>query len=227
MGKKSTHELIVDVIKDKSILKQDIYQNTVAAFQELKSNLKKIVENLQKEFSHMDGRITFHYKEKSELEAEIKIAGDILVFHMHTNVFKFELTDSVWKTSYLKNDERNGYVGSINIYNFLSDSIKYHRSNDIGYLVARVFINRENKFMVQGKRQLGLLYSSFEDAVIDEKAICDIIDSIILYTLSFDLYTPPYNRVQEVTVGEVVAESQDIKTVTGKRVGFKFSSDSK
>jgi len=32
----------------------------------------------------------------------------------------------------------------ISIYNFLSDSFKFNRVNDIGYLIARVFTNKEN-----------------------------------------------------------------------------------
>ena len=34
-------------------------------------------------------------------------------------------------------------------------------SNDLGYLIGRIFINHENHFMVQGKRQLGFLYNDF------------------------------------------------------------------
>ena len=43
----------------------------------------------------------------------------------------------------------------INIYNFLSDSFVYDRERDLGYLVARVFLNKEGHFFVQGKKQLG------------------------------------------------------------------------
>jgi len=220
------NQLIVEVIKDKSCLKQDVFQNMKKVFELFKEELKETIERLKKEFSKIDERITFYYKEKNEFEVEIKIAGDVLVFSMHTNVFKFDLSNSIWKTSYLKKDERNGYVGSISVYNFLSDSIKYNRTQDVGYLIARVFVNRENKFIVQGKRQLGLLYNDFEKSVLDKNVISDIIDSIVLYTLSFDLYTPPYRRVQEVTVGEYNATSQDIVVTTGKRLGFKFSSES-
>lgn len=225
MSKKRAHNLIAEVIKEKSCLKQDVFQNMKAVFELFKAELKKTIEELEKKFESIDDRISFYYKEKNEFEVEVKIAGDVLVFSMHTNVFKFDLSNSIWKTSYLKKDEQNGYVGSISIYNFLADSIKYNRTRDIGYLIARVFVNRENKFIVQGKRQLGLLYNDFEKTILEKDIICDIIDSIILYTLSFDLYTPPYQRVQEVTVGEYNVKSQDIGVTTGKRLGFKFSTE--
>ncbi len=226
MTHKKANQLIVEVIKDKSCLKQDVFQNMKKVFGLFKEELKETIERLKKQFSKIDERITFYYKEKNEFEVEIKIAGDVLVFSMHTNVFKFDLSNSIWKTSYLKKDERNGYVGSISVYNFLSDSIKYNRTQDVGYLIARIFVNRENKFIVQGKRQLGLLYNDFEKSVLDKNVIRDIIDSIILYTLSFDLYTPPYQKVQEVTVGEYNVKSQDLGVTTGKRLGFKFSAES-
>ena len=34
------------------------------------------------------------------------------------------------------------FCGIINIYNFLSDSFKYNRESDLGYLVGRIFINK-------------------------------------------------------------------------------------
>ena len=51
-------------------------------------------------------------------------------------------------------------------------------------------------------------------------------ESAILYTLDFDLYTPPYDRVQEVSVQQInsVADKQHLKT--GKRLGFVFHADS-
>ena len=49
----------------------------------------------------------------------------------------------------------------INIYNFLADSFKYNRLNDVGYLVGRVFLNKDLHYFVEGKRQLGFLYNDF------------------------------------------------------------------
>jgi hypothetical protein len=43
-----------------------------------------------------------------------------------------------------------GYFGVVNVYNFLSDSFRYNRERDLGYLVARIFLNKEGHFFVQG-----------------------------------------------------------------------------
>ena len=45
-------------------------------------------------------------------------------------------------TSYVKEDKNRSYCGVIHLYNFLADSFKYNRLNDVGYLIGRVFIIR-------------------------------------------------------------------------------------
>jgi hypothetical protein len=98
--------------------------------------------------------------------------------------------------------------------------------NDLGYLIARIFINSENHFMVQGKRQLGFLYNDMQNSIIDRDQMKAIIQSAVLYALDFDLLVPPYDVVKEVSVSEMQAVSQGLKVGTGKRLGFKFSADS-
>ena len=113
----------------------------------------------------------------------------------------------------------------INIFNFLSDSFKYNRTNDLGYLVGRVFINKENHYFIEGKRQLGFLYTDFVNATIDKNAIKSIIESTILYCLNFDLFTPPFDSVKELSVSEIQEASNSMNIKTGKRLGFRFQSD--
>lgn len=218
-------ETIYRLVKDKSVLKQDVYYNTLEQFKTLKTALAQAVEDIRTNFGTTDSRVDFYYRDQGDFQAEIKIAGDILVFYMHTNVFQFDRNQSVWHSKYLKDDERNSYVGIINIYNFLADSFKYQRNADYGYLIARVFINREDHFQVQGKRQLGYLYNDFLNSKLDEAAWAKIVDSAILYTLDFDLYTPPYENMQQVTVEEIQSTSHSSSLATGKRVGFRFGLD--
>lgn len=213
------------MIEERSSLKQDVFERTLENFNLLKAVLQEVVTELQEEYVKKDSRLEFYYKDKGEFEAEVKIAGDILIFHMHTNIFQFDKSHSIWKSSYLKDKEGNGYVGMINIYNFLADSFKFQRSQDSGYLIARMFVNHEDHFMIQGKRQLGFLYNDFINSVMNKEQMRNIVESAIAYTLSFDLYAPPYQAVQEVTVGQIQALSQNLNVVTGKRLGFKFSFD--
>lgn len=218
-------ELIMDMLKDKACLKQDIFENTTESFKQLKLVLADIIDEVRDLFGDSDNRVRLEYNDKGDYEAQITIGGDVLYFYMHTNVFKFESTNSLWRTTYLEEDPNRGYVGVINIYNFLADSIKYNRVNDSGYLIARIFVNKEDHFLVQGKRQLGFLYNDFTNASLNKEGLKGIVQSAIIYTLDFDLFTPPYQDVQEVSVQAIEAVSQHLNIKTGKRLGFKFQSD--
>jgi hypothetical protein len=143
---------------------------------------------------------------------------------MHTNVFKLDQSHSFWKTNYLTEDEMRGYFGVVNVYNFLSDSFKYNRERDLGYLVARIFLNKEGHFFVQGKRQLGFLYNDLAGSKMDRDRLREVLHSIILYVLDFDLLAPPYDQVNQVTVSEM-NELSASPLSTGKRLGFRFQAD--
>ena len=226
MSKESTPlDLIVNTIKEKSIHKQDVYANSILTFKMLKSVLKAFAETLCSEVDSLDERISIDYTDVGDFEAHLRIAGDVLVFHMHTNVFQFDKSHSVWNTSYVKENDKRTYCGVINVYNFLNDSFKYHRDKDSGYMVSRLFVNSENHFLVQGKRQMGVLYNDFVNDFLDKDRLLQIIESIALYTLNFDLYVPPYDAVQEVSVQEMKQLSDSLQIKTAKRLGFKFQSD--
>jgi carbamate kinase len=130
------------------------------------------------------------------------------------------------KTSYIKEDKRRSYCGIIHIFNFLADSFKYNRTSDIGYMIGRIFVNRETHYFVEGKREIGLLYNNFSSSELDTRAIITILQSSILYTLNFDLLTPPYDNMKEVTVQEMQTTLDNLQFRTGKRLGFRFQSDS-
>jgi len=220
---KEDREKIVTILREKSILKQDVFDRTKDAFSRMKEVLEEEIKGISQKFGESDPRVTFHFKDQGAYQAEVKIAGDVLVFFMHTNVFQIEKEHSMWRTSYLKEDETRSFVGVINIYNFLADSFKYHRPNDRGYLIGRIYVNKDNHFIVQGKRQLGFLYNDIISAELTNEALKRVIESAILYTLDFDLLTPPYQSMQEVSVQEIQALSQHLSIATGKRLGFKFS----
>ena len=154
---------ILRMLGGKSAMKQDVYQRLLGVFAELKTVLSETAEDLDGVMEKQDKRVTVKYTDKGEAAAELKVAGDVIIFHMHTNVFRLDQGHSLWKTSYLQEDELRGYFGVVNMYNFLSDSFKYNRERDLGYLVARLFLNKEGHFFVQGKRQLGFLYNDLAD----------------------------------------------------------------
>ncbi len=221
----SPEELIVKLFKEKTSLQLDVRKNMADAFAMMKETLAEISKNLSHKASALDKRINVQYKEKSEFEADLTIAEDVLVFYMQSNVFVFDQSHQVWQSSYVKNNEGNAYCGIISIYNFLSDSFTYNRTNDSGYLIARIFVNHDMHYFVEGKRQLGFLYNDFAHAILDKKALTEIINSAIIYTLAFNLFVPPFDNIKEVSVSAMEEETNRMQLQTGKRLGFRFSAD--
>lgn len=220
-----SRDLILKLMKEKVALKQTVGELARAGFNELKQTLRLIHDELQAESKRSGQKIPLGFQDKGDYQVDFMIGDDYLVFMLHTNVFTFETDHEVWKTSYLKEDATRSFVGKIFVYNFLSDSFTFNRPNDIGYLIARIFINKENHYFVEGKRQLGFLYNDFANAVFDKAAVRNILESSILYSLDFDPFTPPYDRIQQISAGEVMEASMQAKIATGKRLGFRFQAD--
>lgn len=213
-------ETIIKLLTEKSVMKQDVFSNTIAIFNLFKDVIKEKAEELNNSISKIDKRVHVNFKEASLQDVQLKVAGDILDFNMHSNVFEFERSHPMFKTSYVKNNPYNSFCGIINVYNFLADSYKYNRSSDLGYLVARIFINREKRFFIETKTQIGYKYSSFSASEIDKDSISDIINELIIFTISFDLFTPPYDSVRQVSVQEMQEKSSSSVLRTGKRLGY-------
>ena len=216
---------IIGTLKEKSLLKQLVYDNTLHSFGIVKDILKNLSKELNTGISGIDSRINLEYSDRSTFDAQIKVAGDILFFSMHSNIFQFDREHPAWKTPYIQKNKYNAYSGIINIYNFLADSFKYSRLDDLGYLIARIFINHEKQYFVEGKRQMGMLFSNYGNEEISRDSLQNIILTAIQYALEFDLLVPPYDTVKIATVGQVETKIQHSKVITGKRLGFQFNSD--
>jgi len=216
---------ILHVLKEKSALKQLVFDRTFQTMQMIKEILQENVKIFNAELKESDKRIFLEYTDQGAMEAQIKIAGDLLVFSMHSNVFEFNREHVIWKTPYVKEDNRNSYCGIINIFNFLADSFKYNRFDDLGYLIGRIFVNHQNHFMVEGKRQIGFLYNNFGQDMLTKESLRQIISNAIHYALEFDLLVPPYDTVKVVTVGQINQKIENARLATGKRLGFTFNSD--
>jgi hypothetical protein len=219
----NSEENILKLLKEKSSIKQKVYKITKDVFSEIQQILSAKANRLNNAVS--DSNVEVLYTESGDFDAKLKFSGDTLLFHMHTNIFDFETTHQIHKTSYVKKDKARSFCGVINIYNFLSDSLKYNRLNDAGFLIARIFINKDNHFFVEGENELGFLFNDFINQQINKDNIDDIINSAIQYSLNFDLQTPEYNKVKMVSVHEILEINSNHKLKTSKRLGFKFSNN--
>ena len=214
---------IIDLLQQKACTKQAIYRITQSVFSDFQKALNQKAKRIATAVSTKDKCVEVKYSSKGKFEAQIKFSADTLLFHMHSNVFDFPSTHAIHKTKYVKEDKLRAFCGVIHVYNFLSDSLKYNRVNDIGFLIARIFINKDNHFFVEGDKQLGFLFNDFINQQIDTQQINKIIDLLMVYAINFDLQTPNFNDVKDVFVHQILDMNNNQKIKTAKRMGYKFS----
>lgn len=222
----SPRERIINLLNVKSVIKSQIFDQCLEVFNVLKDVLSEMSNDLNDMLENSSSRrVRLEYRDRGKFEAELKFADDVLVFSLHTDIFEFDRDHPVWKNSYARNNPYNTYCGVVNVYNFLYDSLKYNRNDDLGYLVARLFINKDKAFFVEGKRQKRQITDQFGKSTLTRDDLVSFVESAILYSLSFDLLVPPYDMVKEVSVGEINVKMEASRLKTGKRLGFKYNSD--
>ncbi|KAB2808066.1 hypothetical protein [Phaeocystidibacter luteus] len=225
MADSSCNPQIIQLLSTKSSTKQYVYRQTVEIFKEFKNQLKKIAEELNDNICNVDASVVVDFVDRGAYEAEIRFSGDIIIFQMHTNVFTFEKTHGIWKNSYVREDSMRAYFGMINMYNFLTDSLKFNRLGDVGHLIGRIFVNRDQHFFVEGKRQFGYQFNNVAGDVLDPAKIREIVEMSVIYALDFDLTTPDFNSHRYITVQQIQMLSSDLRNSTSKKLGFKFKAN--
>lgn len=223
MNDKTNKELIIETLQIKSTTKQIVYDNAKNAFKIIKKILQDLVEEYNDNLNNEDERILLEYRDRGMFEAEIKVAGDLLIFNMHSNIFEFDPTHQIWQNSEAQENPISTYAGIISIYNFLADSFKYHRLEDLGYLIGRIFINKESTFFIEGRRELGFGYPAFGKNTPNYDTLREVIESSIMYALKFDLLVPPFEKVKITSVAQMKEKINKSKIQTGKRLGFQYT----
>ncbi|MEG0806995.1 MAG: hypothetical protein RR410_01435 [Alistipes sp.] len=217
---------ILETVIRKSTLKQKVFDNTFSAFNELKDTLFEMASEMDDDLDgKLDRRVRLEYRDRGKFEAQLQVADDMLIFQMHTDVFDFDTNHPIWQNPYVQADKENSYCGMINIYNFLSDSFKFNRNADEGYLIGRIFINRERRYFVEGKEQTAMRAMELGKSEICHDALVTILESAISYAMDFDLLMPPYEGNKRVTVDQFNTKMDNSKFVTGKRLGYDFKVD--
>lgn len=219
-----SEDRITTALKDKGTLKQQIYQQTKEVFNQLNEVLKEIAARTDEAMGD-DSLVEVAYRPHGDFESSLRFSGDTLVFMMHTNVFTFNSEYFVHKSDYVKQDPERAYCGMILVYNFLSDSLRYNRLSDVGYLVGRIFINKDRHFFVEGRKEFAFMYNTFSRKPIDPETLHQIAETAIVHAIDFDLFVPPIDVSKQLTVKDKLQATGLSAIRTGKRVGFEFLRD--
>ena len=211
-------------LHDKNSIKRSAYMQTENGFSLLKAEAQQFVESFHK--SQPESPIEVQFQSRQEKCFSLQFGSDILYFVLHSNTFEFNRDHEVMKLQYIKEDKSRSYCGMVNIYNFLTDSVLYSRFNDSGYLIGRIFINSENHYYIDGKKEIGQIYNNFASNTFDESAVRLILEAAVQYSIGFDLLVPPYESMQEISVMDMVEiDNRHAPIRTAKRLGFRFQAD--
>ncbi len=74
--------------------------------------------------------------------------------------------------------------------------------------------------MMEGKRQLGILYNDLPSTGVSEEAVNHIIQQLIIHVLEVDPVVMPFDARPAVTLQEIIDSSSPAGIVSGKRFGF-------
>lgn len=213
---------ITDLLKEKASVKQDVFQHGKEIFKQFKESAQEVVDELRDKYSAIDDRVKLKFEDINAQEFRLIVGGDILLFHMHTNVFNYEKSHYFWQQSYFKEDPARSYGIIIQVYNFLTDSLQLKRDNDLGLLIGRLFINKENHFLLESRRKLNTRYPKLSKQIFSKDIQKDVIYCLLIYSMEFELNLPPYSQVKTLTVRQALDFKSSNKVMTSKRLGFQL-----
>lgn len=212
---------IVALLRSKLDVSAVVKANVTQSFDQLAA----VLQNLTNEYNAQAGEPLFRFEKLSHNVLQLTADADTLVFMLYSDMFQFDRDHDVWKTDYMAEDPSRGFSGIISIYNFVTSSIKYNRDEDVGYLVARVFVNKERMYFVEGKRQRGTGHTSFGKRQIGEAEWRKIVETALRYSIEFDQLAPPYEHVIAMNVAMLNQNVVNTKYKANKRLGFTFRCD--
>ncbi len=214
-------DYITKLLESKSAAKQTTYKHLLAAFSLLSKEAKRITAELKKKANPNDNDVTIEFSAVNEHEFHVKLAGDLLIFVLHTNIVTFADDHTIMQDPYMKQQEVNRYFGQIMIYNFMSDSLKFNRVNDPGYLLARLMINQDNRFFIEGEGQLATLFSRVSEQPLTNEVLDALVKLSLAIAIENDLMAMPYPDVKFITLHQKLEHTPDMGG--GQKMGFQMS----
>ncbi len=214
-------EHIAKLLLTKSGVKQVAYRNVCQVFKGLRRKAIDLIDEINSKTDSKDEDIILSVNEISDQEFHVKVAGDLLVFFLHTNIVSLTDDYAYNKSPYVEENPARKYLGQINVYNFMADSVKFNRMHDPGYLLARLMVNFENRFIVEGDRQIHFMFESVSNKPIESSDLSILIQLIIAQAIENDLVAPPFQKIRGITLQQKMAKTEIMGG--GNKIGFQMS----
>lgn len=215
---------IQHLLESKSNAKQTAYKHIRTVFSMLSEESRSIVEELKRRAKPTDRDVTVEFHQLSPQEFHVKLAGDMLIFVMNTNIVTVEESHPILNEDYIRENEVNRYFGQIMIYNFMVESLKYHRHNDPGYLLARLMVNHENRFFIEGEKELES-YNKISPDPVSEEDLKKVVKIVLKMAIENDLVAPPFTEVKSITLNQ--KRDHTLELGGAEKIGFRMSYEPK
>lgn len=217
----NTLDKIFEQLKAKACLKQKVYKNIVEVFRVLKKEASGVADLLSSKMHNFDKSVIVALYDINEFEFHLKFGGDLLVFVLKSNIVSFPPEYPIMQSAYMKEEEKRKYFGSILVYNFMADTMKYNRHEDSGYLMSRIVVNIDNHFYIEGVRQLDFLFTEIEQNIVSVEWLKLFVEKLILTALETDLVGIKYGDLIKLTnYGKI---NQSLQLGTGQKIGFQMT----
>lgn len=214
-------ERIAKQLETKSCVKQEAYRALCKVFKKMELETKHVIDQINDKIDIDDQDVTIKLKKINEQEFHLKVAGDLLVFIMHTNIVTMDQNHAINHSPAVVEDPFRKYMGQVMVYNFMADSFKYHRLKDPGYLIARFLINYEEHFFIEGDGQLSFLFKDISKDPVDAIDLNVFIQLAIGNAIDKDLTARPFPDIRSITVMQKIEKTQDLGG--GAKIGFQMT----
>jgi hypothetical protein len=211
------------LLESKSTAKQAAYKHICRAFEMISTEAQEVIEELKRRAQPEDKDVTVGYNFAGVHEFDVKLAGDLLIFVMNTNVVTLEESHVIMKEDYIRENEVNRYFGQILVYNFMADSIKHNRFDDPGYLLARLMINHENHFFIEGEKELAL-FTRISERPLTEEDLKRFVKIVLKMAIENDLVAPDFREVKSITLNQ---KNHSMELGGAQKIGFRMSYEHK
>ena len=217
-------KFIKHLLESKSSAKQTAYKHICKAFSILQAEAVSIVAELKRRAKPNDKDVTVEFNLISDLEFDVKLAGDMLIFVMNTNIVTLEETHHVMSDEYIRQNDVNRYFGQVMVYNFMAESLKYNRNNDPGYLLARLMVNHENRFFIEGEKDLEP-YNKISENPLTEEDLKKVVKIVLKMAIENDLVAPAFTEVKSITLNQ--KKDHTLELGGAQKIGFRMSYEHK
>ena len=207
---------IIEKLETTTKLKQDLFNQLVAYFDNLENTCREVASELQA--AETINNLPIRIEKVNDYEFLFRIGGDVLIFMMQSNIVRIPDEAYICKTKYLKDDISLRYFGQVLIYNFLADTITYGRLEDPGYLISRLLLNRENKFFLEGDRKIVFDFPELKVNTVTKEKNRQLVEGLVLSALNNDLLAPNFHDIMMINYHQKLEHTSSMGNP--QKIGF-------